>query len=140
MKKELKRVGKIATTANVASGTGSIISAHNVCHSVCSTVVAILSVFGIIVSADILMWLQDYNLLFWGMGMLFLAVSLILLFKFKGCISKNTILFNIGLLIVGNPFTQLTNFNFLFWIVGGIIVFLSVVMFLRNKNLIGGIK
>lgn len=140
MKKKLKNVGKVTAAANVASGTGSIISVHNVCHSVCLAVVAILSVFGIIVSADILMWIQDYNLLFWGMGMVFLGLSLALLFKYRGCISKNMILFNIGLLILGNPFTQLTNFNFVFWIAGGGVAALSVAFFLKNRYFVGGLK
>ena len=70
-----KKRGNVVGAAAGASGAGSVISAHNVCHAICLAVVSLLSVFGIIVSSDILMWLQDYNMLFWGMGLAFLFVS-----------------------------------------------------------------
>ena len=116
--------GKVFGVAGGISGAGSIISAHNVCHSICLAVVALLSVFGIIVSADVLMWLQDYNLFFWSMGVGFLAISLALYYIKPCCISTKMILFNMGLLIIGLPFFQLLSIAF--WIIGGYITLFSI--------------
>ncbi|MBI2543262.1 MAG: hypothetical protein HYW24_03690 [Candidatus Aenigmarchaeota archaeon] len=123
--------GKMANAFGSVSGVGSIVSAHNVCHSVCLAVVAILSVFGIIVSSNVLMFLEDYNLLFWSMGILFLGVSLLLYLKFGKCISTKMILFNVGLLVIGFPFTLLS--QYVFWVLGGTISISSVVWYLKDK-------
>ncbi len=127
-----KKDGKgVFAVAGSVSGAGSIISAHNVCHSICLAVVALLSVFGIIVSADILMWLQDYNLFFWTMGIAFLAISLAIYYKMPCCISKKLILFNAGLIIIGFPFFIFL--SLLFWIVGGGLTLFSVGWYFKGK-------
>lgn len=53
-RKNKKLESKLVGTAGGISGTGSIISAHNVCHTLCLSVVAILSIFGIVVSSTAL--------------------------------------------------------------------------------------
>lgn len=126
-----KRLGKISTITSGISAGGSIISAHNVCHSVCLGAVALLSVFGIAASSDILMFLQDYNMIFWIMGIFFLLLSLILLVKFGPCISKKTILGNTGLLIVGVPFFGEVNSVLL--VIGGSIVVLSFFLYVNDR-------
>lgn len=126
-----KQGGKFTGLLGGVAGTGSIISAHNVCHSICLAVVAILSVFGIIVSSNVLMFLEDYNLLFWSMGISFLALSLFLYLKFGRCISPKIILFNVGLLIVGFPFSFLS--QYVFWIVGGLITASSIAWYIKDK-------
>ncbi|MBI4163387.1 MAG: hypothetical protein HY512_00875 [Candidatus Aenigmarchaeota archaeon] len=131
-KQKHKKDGKgVFAIAGSVSGAGSIISAHNVCHSICLAVVALLSVFGIFVSADILMWLQDYNLFFWTMGVAFLAISLAIYYKMPCCISTKMILFNVGLLIIGLPF--LATFNIVLWLIGGYIVLLSISWLIIEK-------
>ena len=127
-KKDGKKIFGIAGTV---SGAGSIISAHNVCHSICLALVAFLSIFGIIVSSDILMWLQDYNLFFWSMGIAFLAISLSIYYKMPCCISKKIIVFNAGLLIIGIPF--FLPLNLIFWIFGGATVLFSIGWYFYEK-------
>jgi len=128
-KRKQKNEKKIFGIASGVSGAGSVISAHNVCHTICLAVVAFLSVFGIIVSSDILMWLQDYNLFFWSMGMIFLGISLVLLYIKGNCISKKMIFLNIGLLVIGFPFLQ----NWFVWIPGILVVLFSIGWYLRDK-------
>ncbi len=130
-KKKNGKEGKVFGVASGVSATGSIISAHNVCHAVCLAVVAILSVFGIIVSSDVLMWLQDYNLFFWTMGISFLVISLVLYYKKPCCISSKLILFNTGLIIIGFPF--LAAINLIFWVFGGGVTLFSIGWYFRDR-------
>lgn len=131
LKRIVKTIGKSTGALNAASGVGSIISAHNICHSICLGVVAILSVFGIIVSSNVLMFLENYNLLFWSMGIFFLATSLLLYIKFGKCISPKMILLNTGLLIVGFPFSLLA--QYVFWIIGGLVATASVAWYIKDR-------
>lgn len=134
MSRKNKRLeGKAVGVVGGISGTGSIISAHNVCHALCLSVVAVLSVFGIAVSSTALMFLEDYQMLFWSMGIFFLALSLFLYFKFGKCISEKLILFNSGLLVMGIPFASLQSYQLLFWMVGGAISLGSVGMYLKDR-------
>lgn len=137
-KNKLKKRAKTTGVFGSISGTGSVISAHNVCHALCLAVVAILSVFGIIVSSDILMFLENYNLLFWGMGMFFLALGLLLYSRYPGCMSKKLILANSGLLLIGIPFPALQQFNLLFWVLGSFVISISAIWYINGK--IGGRK
>ena len=129
-KSEIKKGGKAIGAATGVSGAGGVISAHNVCHAICLAVVSLLSVFGIIVSSDVLMWLQEYNMLFWGMGVSFLLVSLALLVRYKNCISKKLIIFNLGLIIIGIPF--IGPFDFLAWFAGGAIALYAIYLYTRD--------
>src|SRR3989338_6445603 len=104
-----RKNGKIFGIFGSASGVSSVISAHNVCHMVCLAVVSFLSLFGILVSSDVLMWLQNYNILFWEIGIVFLGMSLLLLVRYRECISRRIIMFNTGLLIAGFPFVRATD-------------------------------
>ncbi len=131
MKRRKDSKGKIAGIFGSISGIGSIISAHNICHTLCLVAVAVLSVFGIMASSDILMFLEDYNLLFWSMGMFFLALSLFLYTRFKGCISRKLILINIGLLTIGIPFFQ--GYNIILWVMGGIIIGGGIFWYAKDK-------
>ena len=129
MKRKAKNGKGVFGIAGGVSGAGSVISAHNICHAVCLAVVAFLSIFGIIVSSDVLMWLQDYNLFFWSMGIIFLGISLVLLYIKGDCISKKMIVLNVGLLIIGFPFLQ----NWLIWVTGILISLFSICWYLRDK-------
>ena len=124
---------KILNLFGSLSGGLGIISAHNVCHTICLGVIAILTIFGIAVSGMPLGFLQDYNLLFWNMAAVFLLVSLGLYFRNKKCMSNKAIIFNSGLIIAGVPFEPLQKFNPLFYIIGGILVIVSVVLYLKGK-------
>ncbi len=119
-KRKRKSNEKVLGIFGSMSGLGSIASAHNVCHTLCLTAVALLSIFGIAASSNILMFLEEYNILFWSMGVFFLAVSLILLYLKPRCMPEKLITANAGLLSIGFPFfPQLAIF---FWTTGGILV------------------
>ena len=125
-----KNAGRMGGIATGTSGAASIISAHNVCHTVCLGVVALLSVFSISVSSTALMFLQDYNLLLWNMGLLFLIISMILYMRL-GCVSKNLMTANAGIIIAGIPFFP--NGQLAFWIVGGSIFIIVAGNYLMQK-------
>ncbi len=133
-KNGLKKGARITGIFSGVSGTGSIISAHNVCHALCLAVVGLLSIFGIAASSDILMFLENYTLFFWSMGMLFLVLSLLLYLKFPHCMSKKMILANSGILVIGIPY--LSSFNLLFWVVGGTILIASTGWYIKDKFIV----
>src|SRR3989344_5269290 len=128
--RKTNRRGKVVGSVGAVSGSGGIISAHNVCHAVCLGVVAVLSVFGIAVSSTALMFLQDYNMLFWTMGVFFLLLSLLLYARFGKCISTKMIVFNAGLVLAGTPFFPAQ--QVIFWTAGFFIA--AIVAFIYTKN------
>lgn len=132
--KNLEKKASIFGITSGVSGFGGVISAHNICHSVCLAVVAVLSFFGIIVSSDILMWLEDYNLLFWGMGIIFLLISLALFVKFPRCMPTKLIVFNAGLLVIGFPFSGSWSSQFL--VIGVAMSGLAVLAYVNDKFLV----
>jgi hypothetical protein len=129
-KNGLKRGARITGIFSGVSGTGSIISAHNVCHTLCLAVVSLLSIFGIAASSDILMFLENYTLFFWSMGIFFLVLSLLLYLKYPNCMSKKMILFNSGLLVIGTPLKVLSP---VFWVTGVIIIAASVGWYFKDR-------
>lgn len=126
---KIKKAAKAETVATGVTGTASIISAHNVCHAVCLGAVAFLSLFGIAISSTALMFLQDYNLIFWSMGLFFLIVSAILYLRL-GCVSKKAMTANAGILVAGVPLQteQLT-----FWLIGGSIFLIILGKYINQK-------
>lgn len=117
-KKNLKE--KLLGRFGSAAGLSSIASAHNVCHNLCIAAVALLSVFGVAANSNILMFLEDYNILFWSMGAFFLAISTVLYHFRPHCISEKLIIANAGLLAIGFPF--LPQMSVFFWTTGGVLV------------------
>lgn len=110
--------GRIAGAASAASAGGSIAGIHNVCHSICMLAVSVLSVVGITIASDALMWLQGLALPFWTFGVAMLAATLLMRMRMGPCISLKLIVANTGLLIVGVPFVQLQALAPLFWATG----------------------
>ena len=123
--------GRFAGYFGIVSGSGSIISAHNVCHAVCLGVVAVLSVFGLAVSSTALMFLQDYNILFLTMGILFLLLSLVMYAKFGKCISTRLIIFNAGLVVAGTPF--IPALQLVFWAAGFSIAIFVLAVYIKER-------
>lgn len=123
-----KKESKITNYLSSASGTGAIAGAHQVCHSICMGLVSFLSVFGVVVSADALMFLQDYAISFWLMGLFFFLIS-IYFYLGKGKGPKKLIIFNAGILIAGIPFVS----NWIFWLVGGALIVYSVFLFVKGR-------
>ena len=84
--------------------------------------VALLSVAGITAAGMPLMWLEDYAIYFWAMGLIFLAVSFYLLYTRPFCISRNAIMANSGLLVAAVPLKNIIGSSiYLFWIIGGLL-------------------
>ena len=67
--------------ASIATSTATLISAHNVCHSLCLGLIAFLAAFGIVLTGMPLAFLQDYNIYFWTMAFITMVIMLIMIFK-----------------------------------------------------------
>lgn len=100
------------TTSGVFGAIGSV---HNVCHSLCMTIVSTLAVFGISTSILPLMFLQTYQLYFWMMALIFTSMSYYFYQKQarKFGRNRNLLLINVGLLIFGLPVNQIRVLSFL---------------------------
>ncbi len=114
-------------------GGASIAGAHNVCHTLCIGVIALLSIMGVTVSGMPLMWLNKYNVWFWLMGLVFFAPMLYLFNKHKGCISNKPLLLNGGLLVAGIPFKPFQSYVVWLWIIGGALVAASIILFVKDR-------
>jgi len=130
MRKRRNGKSRVSAIASGTTGAASIISAHNVCHAVCLGVVAVLSLFGIALSSTALMFLQDYNLLFWSMGLFFLLISAALYVRL-GCVSTKAMTANAGIIIAGVPFFPTAQVAF--WIVGGAIFLVTLGQYMKQR-------
>src|SRR3989338_9429092 len=130
MRKRRNGKSRVSAIASGTTGAASIISAHNVCHAVCLGVVAVLSLFGIALSSTALMFLQDYNLLFWSMGLFFLLISAALYVRL-GCVSTKAMTANAGIIIAGVPFFPTAQVAF--WIVGGAIFLITLGQYMKQR-------
>ncbi len=124
-----KKQNRVFGFLGSASGGGAIASAHNVCHTICIGAASLLAMFGIIISDTALMFLQDYNIYFWLMGLFFLLLSMVLLIKEKP-VSVRLMLFNLGLLIAAAPFYQ----SILTTIAGASLAAYVAALFLMEKT------
>ena len=135
MKKIQKsRKEKIVGFFSSASGGVAIAGAHNVCHALCVGVASALAIVGISVSSTALMFLEDYALPFWTMGLVFFIIGIVMYLK-TGHIAKKLNIFNAGMLIIGFPFVQKESFVWIFWISGVAVAAAAVVMFMMEKNI-----
>jgi len=130
--KSAQKEGKAVAGVNAAAGGMGIISAHNVCHTICESLVGVAAVFGITGIGMPLAFLTDYNIYFWAMAFAFLLVGFALLIG-KKCISKNMMLFNGGVVLAGVPFAFLTPVLPAFWAAGSGLVLLSVYNYAKGK-------
>lgn len=127
-----QKEGKVVGAANAAAGGMGIISAHNVCHAICESLVGVAAIFGITGIGMPLAFLTDYNIYFWAMAFAFLLIGLALLVS-KRCISKNMMVFNGGIVLIGVPFSFLTPVLPAFWAAGLGLVLFSVYNFVKGK-------
>lgn len=128
MKRKKRQQNRIFGFLGSASGGGAIASAHNVCHTICIGLASFLAFFGIIISDTALMFLQDYNIYFWLMGLFFLLVLIVLMIMNKP-VSVRLMVFNLGLLIASAPFIQ----DVALWITGGTISAIIILLFIKEK-------
>src|SRR3989344_1321523 len=130
--KKIQKTGKYASAGATAFTTLGI-TAHNFCHYLCLGVVALLSVAGITAAGMPLMWLEDYAVYFWLMGLIFLGVSFYLLYTRPFCISKNAITANTGLLIAAVPLkNSIGSSIYLFWAIGGLLFGYTALLYLKS--------
>lgn len=131
LKTKNEKAGKLASIG--ATGFTTLgITAHNFCHYLCLGIIAALGIFGIASAGMPLMWLENYAIYFWAMGLIFLGVSFYLLYMRPNCISKNAIMANTGLLVIAIP-ANFGALNYGFWTAGGLLVATSVYLYLKSK-------
>ena len=118
------------TASGVLGGIGSI---HNVCHSLCVSVVSALAIFGITTQILPLMFLMTYQLYFWLAALVFTALSFYFFLKQKQVIvrDRNLLFINGGLLLFGLPFSQLADYMDLFRFMGGSLAVLGVFLLFK---------
>lgn len=134
-KKNLHWKNKLCGSIGSASGGGAFASLHSVCHTLCVSLASFLAIFGIIISDTALMFLQDYNIYFWLMGLFFLLVSLALIMLGKP-VSRKLAVFNAGLLVASAPF-----FNEIFlWITGWSVAIVVIIIYMQEKEVIEWVK
>lgn len=132
-KTEVNAQEKAVSGLNAAAGGMGIISAHNVCHAICESLVGIAAVFGITGIGMPLAFLTDYNIYFWAMALAFLLIGIALLVG-KRCISKNMMLFNGGIVLIGVPFAFLSPVLPVFWAAGSGLVLFSIYNFAKGRR------
>ncbi len=117
-----------------ASGSGAIAGAHNVCHTLCVGFASLMAIFGIAVSSTALMFLEDYAVYFWSMGLFFLTISIYFYF-IKSHGSQKLLIANSGILIAGVPFSQVQNYYLFFWTIGGLMILFSIFLYFKEGNI-----
>ena len=131
---------RVLGSANGVSAIASTIgSSWNVCHSICLAVISILAGIGIVITGMPLLFLFQYNLYLWGLGLVLLLFSLAMLAWKPNCMPKNLLLFNSGMIIAGVP-QNLLNIQPFSWIAGGGLALAAIELFLLKKyNKKGGV-
>lgn len=125
---------KLVGVAGTASATTSILGGYQVCHTVCMSVIALLSMIGITVVGMPLMFLTKLAVPFWTLGIIFLSGMALLTYTKKMRFSQNILLANAGLLLAGTPFQALQSFQTLFWLIGGAFVVTSIILTLQSRG------
>ncbi len=126
------RQNRLVGALGSASGGGAVAGAHNVCHAICVGVASALSIFGITVSSTAVMFMQDYAVYFWLMGLVFVILSLVM-YALSGKISRKLAIANVGILTIGVPFAFLEPYILVFWLLGSTLLAASIMMFLEER-------
>lgn len=125
--------GSGGTTSSVFGAIGSV---HNVCHSLCVTVVSMLAIFGITTQILPLMFLQTYQLYFWLGALVFTGASFYFYLKQRHprTFDRNLLFINVGLLTFGMPFKQFSDYMDFFRFIGGSLAIIGVFLLLFGKR------
>lgn len=115
------------------SGSLSFLGSWQVCHNLCLSIVAALSLIGITIAGMPLLFLTQYAVYFWSIAALLLIPTLILYWKNRKCIPANLILFNLGIVIASVPLAQLQAYQIIFWSIGGVLIAVSLWLFLKAR-------
>ena len=132
MKSKSRAKEKLVGAAGSLSGITSFFGSYQVCHNLCMSTIALLSIIGITVVGMPLLFLTKVAVPFWLAAAGLLIVTVMAGVQ-KICVPRKLIIFNSGLMIAGIPFKQVQQFTKLFWLIGGALVILSVILFLKDK-------
>lgn len=123
-------------SGTTSGALGAIGSVHNVCHSLCTTVVSILAIFGVTLNILPLMFLQTYQSYFWWAALLFTSLSFYFYRKQTTKVGRdrNLLILNAGLLLFGLPFKQLANYTDFFRFFGGSLAMVGILLFFLGKR------
>ena len=109
---------KIVEAGSALSAGTSILGSYQLCHSLCMSAIALLSIIGITVTGMPLLFLTKVAVPFWIAGVSLLVIML-MLWQYKILhFSSKLVLANAGLLVAGIPFESVASFQKLFWILG----------------------
>jgi hypothetical protein len=125
---------KICTACGTASGGLSILGGANICHTICMSIIGLLSFVGITVAGMPLMFLQKWALPLWVLAVAMLGFMLLLLYGRGIQFSRKTLLANAGLIVAGVPFAALDAFRLVLYVIGGSMVTASVAWALTDKR------
>lgn len=123
---------KLVSASGSASGLTSFFGSYQVCHNLCLTTIALLSLIGITVVGMPLLFLTKVAVPFWAAAVALLLITVWIYLK-KRCISEKLIIFNSGLIVAGIPFQPLQKFSPIFWSIGGVLLTLSLMLLIKDK-------
>ena len=132
MKPKSRAREKLVLRLGSLSGITSFFGSYQVCHNLCMSTIALLSLVGITVVGMPLLFLTKVAVPFWTAAVLILIITLLVYAKKRG-VSGKLLIFNSGLIVAGVPFRQLQQFSLLLWSVGGALAALSLLLFLKDK-------
>ncbi len=118
--------------AGSISGFTSFLGSYQVCHNLCLSLVAVLSIIGITVVGMPLLFLTKVAIYFWIAAVILLLLTIWLYIKRKA-ISNKLIILNAGFIIAGVPFRPVQQYSLIFWSLGGALVMLTIVMYFNDK-------
>lgn len=132
-KKKAKSVKeRIVAVSGSLSGITSFLGSYQVCHNVCMSTIALLSLIGITVVGMPLLFLTKVAVPFWTAAVALLLITVLIYVK-KRCVSEKLIIFNSGLIVAGVPFQPFQKSSLILWSVGGALVALSIILFFKTN-------
>ena len=114
------------------SGVTSFLGSYQVCHNLCMSVIALLSILGITVAGMPLLFLTKVAIPFWIAAVIMLGIMGYFHIKMK-CVSGKLLVFNSGLIIAGVPFAPLNQHPLLMWVIGGALALSAATLYLVEK-------
>jgi len=117
---------KVINAGSMISGSASILGSYQLCHSLCLSAIALLSIIGITVTGMPLLFLTKVAVPFWIAGFSLLVLMIVLAQYNILHFSNKLMLANLGLLTAGVPFERLAQFQKFFWIAGILLVVASI--------------
>jgi len=126
-----KGISKEASAVSSVSAAVSVLGSWQICHTVCTAIIAALAIIGISINFMPLMFLTSLATPLWVVAVALFAVALYFYFT-RGCIAKSLLVFNAGLIIAATPFAQTA--QLLYWVLGGSVAAFGLGMFLRQRS------